>query len=138
MFPTVPLERVREGMDVYDETGTRLGKVVRVQVAAAGGTTAPPDSDLLDEVARIVPSPPDTSDISNLEASGASPFGHDPMNLPNSLEEPIRAHLRESGFIEVDGIDLTDAQKYIAGDHINAVTGDRVEVRAGREIGSAN
>ena len=137
MFPTDPLERVREGMDVIDDKGVRLGKVVRVQVAVAGTTRHPPDSDLLEEVAEIVPSPPDTSDISNLEAAGASPWGHDPMNLPN-LEEPIRQHLRESGFIEVDGIDLTDAQKYIAADHINEVSSDRVVVRASREIGSAD
>src|SRR5690349_17176761 len=57
IFPNDPLERVREGMEVVDATGTRLGTVARVQVAIPEQPTHPPDSDLLDDMAQIVPSP---------------------------------------------------------------------------------
>ena len=128
IFPKDPLERIHEGMEVVDATGTRLGTVARVQVAIPEQPTHPPDSDLLDDMAQIVPSPPDMTEESNVEAVAVSPFGHDPFELPD-LPEPLRDHLRDTGFIEVDGARLSPTQHYIPGDHIQEITNDRLVVR---------
>ncbi len=136
MFPTDQLERVREGMDVFNVNGQRLGKVVRVEVATAA-PTRPPDSDLLEDMSEDVPSPPDMTDLSSVEAVGVSPLGHDPLALPD-LPEPFRDHLQSVGFIEVEGIDLTDAQRFVAADHIREVDKDRVVVEAGPQSGAVD
>ena len=126
-MPTDPLERVREGMEVVDQGGARLGQVKRVQLGAPE-VTHPPDSDLVDELAMTVPSPPDMTDLSNLEAEGASPWGHDPAGLPD-LPDELRTHLREVGFIELDNPRLRDVERFVAADHVDRVTEDRVVVR---------
>ena len=136
MFPTDPLENVREGMDVFDAEGQRLGRVVRVQVATPA-PTHPPESDLLEDMTETVPSPPDMTEVSDVEAVGVSPWGHDPLGLPD-MPDPVRAHLQSVGFIEVEGIDITDAQRYIAADHVREVSGQRVVVDAGPGVGSVD
>lgn len=127
MFASEPLDRVREGMSVFDTSGAYLGTVVRAQTAVRP-TTHPPDSDLLDELGRIVPSPPDMTEVSDLEAVGASPWGHNPVDLPD-LPDPILAHLRETGFLELDAPQLPDARRFIPADHIADVTDTQVTVR---------
>ena len=133
MFPTDPLERVREGMDVVDVAGQRLGKVVRVQGATAQPPSDEPD-DLEEEMAEAVPSP---ADMTDLASDDAAPWNPDIENLPD-LPEPVRQHLREAGFVEVEGVDLTDAQRFVPADHIRDVDDQRVVVEAGQAFGAVD
>lgn len=133
IFPSDPLEQVREGMAVLDQHGGRLGTVRRVQ-AAPVPVTHPPDSDLLDEMATFVPSPPDMDDVAGFQAPGASPWGHDPSGLPD-LPEPLREHLERHGFLELDlvrgleGGQVTAADKFVPSDRIVSVGPEGVVVR---------
>ncbi|GAC1325156.1 MAG: hypothetical protein NVSMB2_23610 [Chloroflexota bacterium] len=127
MFPSEPLDRVREGMEVFDASGAHLGSVARV-AAAVPRTTHPPDSDLLDSVATVVPSPPDMTEVSNVEAVGASPFGHKPAGLPD-LPDPVLEHLRTHGFIELNAPHLPDSHRFIPADRITEVTETQVTIR---------
>ncbi len=129
MFPTDPLERVREGMDVVDATGQRLGKVVRVQ----GAAVPPRSTDLEEEMTETVPSPADMTDLNSDDAA----LWDDGANLPD-LPGPVRQHLREAGFIEVEGVDLTDAQRFVPADHIREVGDQRVVVEAGQAFGAVD
>ena len=115
-------------MTVVDAGGQRLGQVVRVQLPSPP-VTHPPDSDIIDEMAKLVPAPPAmTGSAAELNMLGTSPVGHDPAGLPDVPEE-VRAHLEEVGFIEVDGPGLRGAGRYVAGDHIEEVRADQVVVR---------
>jgi hypothetical protein len=127
MFPTDPLDRVRIGMQVVDAARNRLGKVARVQPPAPP-VTDPPDSDLLDEMARATPAPPEVAELSGLEMIGPSPVGHDPADLPD-LPEPLREHLQMVGFIEIEGTDLSEVDRFVSTDRIEEVAGDVVVVR---------
>jgi hypothetical protein len=127
MFPTEPLERVRTGVEVVDVAGRRLGRVARVQLAATR-VTHPPDSDLLDELVDLAPAPPEVAEVSGLEAIGPSPLGHDPAGLPD-LPEPLRSHLQQVGFVEIEGEDLAHEERFVPGDHIVDVGEDRLVVR---------
>ena len=127
VFPTDPLERVRTGLEVVDVAGRRLGTVARVQLAATP-VTHPPDSDLLDEMVELAPAPPDVAEVSGLEAIGPSPLGHDPAGLPE-LPEPLRSHLQQVGFVEIEGEDLAQEERFVPGDHIVNVGEDRLVVR---------
>lgn len=127
MFPSEPLDRIREGMEVFNSSGAHLGTVARV-AAAVPSTTHPPDSDLLDDVTRTVPSPPDMTEVSTLEAVGASPWGHTPADLPD-LPDPILEHLRTHGFIEIDAPHLPESHRFIPADRITEVTDTQVTVR---------
>jgi len=128
MLPMEPIERVRPGMDVVDESGTRLGTVVRVEMPAP----TQPGSHELGGVAGIVPSPADmTEEVADLEAVPGGPLSRDPSGLPD-LPDEVRAHLHRAGFIEVEGVDLPDAQRLIAADHIHRVTPTQVVVSASR------
>jgi hypothetical protein len=131
ILPSDPLERVRIGMPVVDRAGTRLGQVARLQMAATR-TTHPPDSDLLDEMSTTVPAPPDMSEAgAQMDIIGPSPVGHDPAALPD-LPEPVRVHLEQVGFIEIEGPEMADVDRFVAADHIDEVREDRVVVRAAR------
>src|SRR6185312_11557289 len=128
MFPTEPIERVRVGMEVVDSAGRVLGRVRRVQPAPAP-VTHPPDSDLMDEMAEVAPAPPDMSEAgAELDILGPSPVGHDPSGLPD-LPEPLRKHLEEVGFVEIDG-DMSDAERFIPADRLEEPSGDRIVARA--------
>src|SRR5947209_16053340 len=104
VLPSDPLERVRTGMQVVDTTGHPLGQVARVQLPSPR-VVHPPDSDIIDEMASVVPAPPEMSEAdAQFDIIGPSPLGHDPAGLPD-LPDPWRAHLEQVGFIEVDGPD---------------------------------
>jgi hypothetical protein len=130
VLPTDPLERVRTGMSVVDAGGERLGQVARVQLAPPP-VTRPPASDIIDEMATFVPSPPEMSEAAaELDIIGASPVGHDPAGLPADLPDAVREHLAEVGFIEVDGPRLEGVARFVAADHIDEVRADAVVVRS--------
>jgi hypothetical protein len=115
-------------MSVRDTAGRSLGRVARVQLSPPP-VTHPPDSDILDEMASLVPAPPEMSEASaEFNVLGTSPVGHDPAGLPD-LPEEIREHLESEGFIEVDGPDLEGVDRFIAADHIAEVGQNEVTVR---------
>ena len=128
MLPSEPLDRVRAGMAVFDASGAELGTVARI-TAAVPRTIDPPGSDLIDTVATVVPSPPDMTEVSNVEAVGASPFGHQPADLPD-LPDPVLERLRAHGFIEVNAPHLPDSHRFIPADRISDVTETRVTIRS--------
>jgi hypothetical protein len=91
--------------------------------------THPPDSDILDEMSKLVPAPPEMSEASaEFNILGASPVGHDPAALPD-LPEEVREHLEAEGFIEVDGPDLNHAERFVPADRIDDVSQDQVRIR---------
>jgi hypothetical protein len=131
VLPTDPLERVRTGMLVVDAGGQRLGHVARVQLPPPP-VTHPPASDIIDDMATLVPAPPEMSEsAAEFNMIGTSPVGHDPSGLPD-LPDELREHLEEVGFIEVEGSELRGAERFVAGDHIEEVRADAVVVRAAR------
>lgn len=114
-------------MDVVDPAGRRLGRVVRVQLAAPP-VTHPPDSDIIDEMASLVPAPPEMSEASaELDIVGPSPVGHDPAGLPD-LPAEVREHLEEVGFIEIEASNLPEPARFIAADHVESVSENNVTV----------
>ena len=129
VLPTDPLERVHAGMHVVDARGQRIGQVTRVQMPPPP-VTHPPDSDIIDDMATLVPAPPDMTEAgAEFDVIGTSPLGHDPAGLPSDVPDPIREHLEEVGFIEVEGSTLHGLNRFIAADQIHEVTGDRVVIR---------
>ena len=130
IFPTDPLERVREGMLVVDATGDRpIGRVVRIQ-AAVRKAASPPEGDAIEEMVDVVPAPPDMSEAgAEFDVVGPSPLGHDPVGL-GDVPEPLRRHLEQVGFIEIESdAKLPDSARLIAADRIDDISGDRVVVR---------
>jgi hypothetical protein len=128
VLPTSPLERIREGMPVADVSGRSLGRVARVQLPPPP-VTHPPDSDILDDMANLVPAPPEMSEASaEFDVLGTSPVGHDPAALPE-LPEQVREHLEAQGFIEVDGPNLTGPERYVPADRVAEVTQNQVTIR---------
>jgi hypothetical protein len=116
-------------MPVVDAAGRSLGRVARVQLAPPP-VTHPPDSDIIDEMATLVPAPPDMSEASaEFDVLGTSPVGHDPSGLPD-LPDEVRDHLEQGGFIEIEGPDLEEVDRFVAADHISEVDQDRVVLRA--------
>ena len=116
-------------MSVVDSHGQHLGEVARVQLPPPH-VTHPPDSDIIDEMATLVPAPPDMSEAgAELDVIGTSPVGHDPAGLPVDLPDAIRKHLEEVGFIEVHGSDLKASERFIAADQIDEISADQVIVR---------
>ena len=116
-------------MTVVDVSGRRLGRVARVQLAAPP-VTHPPDSDLIDDMAEVVPAPPEMAEASaQMDVIGPSPLGHDPLELPD-LPEALRAHLEEVGFCEIEPeAELPDVGRFIPADHLEDVRADRVVAR---------
>jgi hypothetical protein len=116
-------------MPVVDASGRQLGKVVRVQMAPTP-VRNPPHSDILDEMSTLLPSPPEMSEAgAELDILGASPVGHNQSGLPD-LPEEVRSHLERVGFIEIEGPDLGDADRFLAADQVEEITDERVVVRS--------
>lgn len=65
-----------------------------------------------------------------MDVIGPSPFGHDPLELPD-LPEPLRPHLQEVGFVEIEpNAELPQVGRFIPADHLEEVTPDRVVARS--------
>jgi hypothetical protein len=115
-------------MTVVNSAGERLGQVARVQLPAPP-VVDPPASDIIDDMATLVPAPPEMSQASaEFNMIGTSPVGHDPAGLPDVPDE-VRDHLAEVGFIEIDGDRLRGLDRFVAADHIQEVRADAVVVR---------
>jgi hypothetical protein len=112
IFSTAPIETVFEGMTVVDLAGERLGTVAYVQMGDPEAVTTQgaeqPAADLVTNVARSI-------------------FGGEP-----DVPEPLRSQLQRTGYIKIDGSDLTDADRYVRADLIGGVSGDTVMLTAER------
>ena len=121
LFPTSPLERVREGMAVIDERGRRLGAVVQMRMGYPQAVTAPADPTDVSP-ARAVVAPVGTG--------GTTAFGTaTPVGLAPDLPDELRQELLRAGYIEVVGPSVRGLARYIHGDRIAEVTGDAVYLR---------
>src|SRR5215210_6304224 len=124
LFPSQPLEQVRVGMSVVDASSAQLGKVIRVHMGDPKAVTIAgnePPGDVL-----ITPVPPDMDAPASM--MGTPPVWGDPDAL-HEVPEPVRRHLLRSGFIEIDGTGLHGAERFIPGDWVSNVSGERVVVR---------
>lgn len=104
---------VREGMQVEDARGHRLGTVERVKMgdpeaATARGATGPVGHNIVTDVLVAV-------------------FGD--VDVP----EPKRSQLLRYGFIRVDGSGLTDADRFVRADKIKQVRNDTVTLAVSKE-----
>ncbi len=105
-----PLQLVREGMDVYDRSGDKVGTVSDVQLGVssdqieAGGAGSSPsgrrDGSLVDTIADV--------------------FAPD-----DDVPEVVRNRLRQHGFIRIGG-GVFGSDRYAMGDQIASIRGDDV------------
>jgi hypothetical protein len=129
IFQTLPLERVREGMTVFDSSGRQLGTVDRVRMGEPGAVTTSgenPDAGGAEVVVAPIAS-----------VGGTSPEGVLPILDQDEDEaevpEPLWTELSRVGFIKVDGPNLKGASRFIPGDRIAEVSGDTVRLRPAPE-----
>jgi hypothetical protein len=107
------LMRVREGMEVYDSEGHKLGSVSDVfagdaaDTAQAGGEPSrgsgqpePGDGSIVDDVARV---------------------------FSDNVPEVLRNRMRHNGFIRIGG-GLLRGNRYALREHIAGIDGDRVRL----------
>jgi hypothetical protein len=113
----LPISRVREGMDVYDADGDKVGEIDMVQMGdpeavTTEGQEAPggaDDSGLIGDVARV--------------------FGaRDEPLVPESL----RARMIHDGFIRIDG-GFLGKTRYAISDQIAQVEGDGVRLSVSKD-----
>ena len=115
LFPSQPLEQIREGMTVVDASGARLGTVKRVHMGN-------PEAALRDDDV-VLTTPPDMDEPSL--AVGTSPVWSD-SDTPHDLPAELRLQLLQSGFVEIDGPALHGSERFVPGDAVRAVSGDQV------------
>ena len=111
VFSTAPIELVREGMDVIDAAGKKIGKVEALKMGDPEAATTQGE-----EV-----------DTGGLIGNVARAFW--PNETEPDVPEPLRAQLVRYGFIKVDGEGLFDTDRYVRADLIDGVTEDQVRLK---------
>ncbi len=108
------LERVRDGLKVYDSRGKEVGKVDRVFMGRVSQR-----ANEFGEGAATAPQ------------SKANLYGADLARFFNfdSLPEAVRDRLLRLGFIRIDASGLFSGHRYIEPDQIANVSQDRVDLR---------
>lgn len=104
-----PIEGVREGMEVVDYNGDKVGKVDRVQMGDPGAATV--DTGDADRGGFL-------NDLGDVFG-----FGDDP-----DLPETLRNRLMRVGYLKLDGNWLTGSGRYISAKNIAQVSGDTVHL----------
>jgi hypothetical protein len=124
VFDTAPLERVREGMAVVDESGVRMGKVKHVRMGEPQAVTAAGGTQVGEGVSVAVA--PANSPGGTTAFGGGVPFvgAAEEPDLP----DPLRTRFRRVGFIELENSELRGADRYIPGDRVREVTDQTVRV----------
>jgi hypothetical protein len=114
-------------MDAVDTHGQRWGAVRRV--VFGDGSLAPGEEvDAVKQSAIYSPSPVDMTDMGAVDvAAGSSPWDHEAKL--SDMPDALKAHLREVGFFEIEGHELTPATHYVAADHIDRIESGRVVFR---------
>lgn len=113
------LRDVREGMKVFDSTNTEIGTVEWVKFGDDDPTTPEPEAR---DVNRLDRDRRDTL-IDNI----ADAFD------PNELPEEIRDKLVLQGFVRIDAAGLLAADRYVAPDQIERVTGDALMLNVSKD-----
>src|SRR3979411_1130469 len=114
LFPVSPLEGVREGMEVVDEHGQRLGTVGRLRLGYSEAVTPDESGSGLRGVGLVVAPVENTGGTT---AYGmATPFlisdpEFDALDIPDEL----RQELRRTGYIELAEDGLHGPERYIHG-----------------------
>lgn len=111
------LRQVREGMDVFDRDGDKLGSVDRVYFGAT------------EEAGRgaATPSTPGERQDSIFDNLAQALFGND------AVPEAARARMMQEGFVRIDSTGLFAADRYVLPQQIERVEGDRVYLNATRD-----
>ncbi len=105
------IERVREGMEVVDAQGQRIGTVEAVNMGDPQAATTQGN---------------EVQTTPGLVGATARAFSGD---LPEpEVPEPLRSRLIRIGYIKVDGPNLFDTDRYVRADQIVDVAGNRVVV----------
>jgi hypothetical protein len=113
------LTRIREGMEVYDRDGKRVGTVQQVYMGSVGD--------------QAVESGGQPTTVSRADVQDATGF---PDNLltgltrDRDLPETVRGRLLHDGFMRVDGHGLLSSGRLVERDQIESVSGDRVTLNA--------
>lgn len=113
------LRDVREGMKVFDSTNTEIGTVEWVKFGDDDPTTPEPEAR---DVNRLDRDRRDTL-IDNI----ADAFD------PNELPEEVRDKLVLQGFVRIDAAGLFAADRYVAPDQIERVTGDALMLNVSKD-----
>jgi hypothetical protein len=100
------LEMVQTGMMVVDADGREVGRVEYMELGYGDAETVPDDS--LPDVFRSL-------------AGAANDRAGEPQ-----IPEPVRTRYRQHGFLKVDGPGLADTDRYVRGDWVASVSGERV------------
>ena len=114
------LKVIKEGMEVYDRLGKKIGTVTDMYFGSSsaetekhgsGATTAPEpdmlDNTFMDDIARVF--------------------------APDQLPQAVRDQLLQNGFIKINGDGLFSRAKYVMPNQIDSVAGNRVDLRISRD-----
>lgn len=106
VFRGGPIERVREGMEVFDLEDNKIGTVDMVKMGDPEATTTRGEE----------PTP----------QAGVMPMSDEAYEP--EVDEPLRSELVRAGFLKIDG-GLFGADRYVPADAIDRVEGDKVFIR---------
>jgi len=104
------MERVREGMRVVDAAGEDIGKVEYIQMGDPEAVTTQGNQ----------------RTVTGLGAGlleGALPDAAEP-----DVPDPLRASLRRTGFLKIDGKGLLGKDRYVSSERVREVSGDVVRL----------
>lgn len=116
---TLPAD-IREGMDVYDSTGARIGKVEDFMASDEDPATPAPEVVDVGDADRVP-----QGDLAHILARAFAPDDA----LPREVQEKL---LRE-GFVRIDAAGLFAADRYITPDQIASASEDRLTLTVPRD-----
>jgi hypothetical protein len=111
---TGPIARVQHGMHVVDAAGVEVGRVDFIQMGDPEASTTAGNEDV-----RTGP----------LDLAAEALGGEREPDVP----EPLRSRLVRGGYIKVDGPGLGNTDRYVPGDYVREVSGDRVQLSVRKE-----
>jgi hypothetical protein len=102
-------------MHVIDAAGQEVGRVQMVQMGDPEAVTTAGNTDRPTGLVGMI---------------GDAVF---PGEREPDVPEPLRSRLRRSGYLKIDGPDLLDTDRYVSGERVREVSGDRVRLSVRRE-----
>jgi hypothetical protein len=114
------LEKIHDGMKVYDAAQKEVGKVDFVQLSDENPRNPVP------ETAEVSPAV-EGNKTDNLVQEVANLF--DPDDIP----EELRSRLLREGFVRVDAAGLFKSDRYIFPNQIQSVSGDKVMLKVAKD-----